>query len=314
LTQDTPYVQTDPRVNAQAKAPWKGIRIEKRIEARFLYATLLSDDLLPFGWRELSPVLLPVRQSETGELSVYESGLSVMAAGYAPTGAWFIEAEKHWNEKRKSSQHTLMEYLNWQGKLTAQRARGVYKLLYNSSGTHLCACMLDTNAIAGGEARTLPVRGFVADSTTYWFETENSDEAHYLCAFLNAPFVDEAIKPYQAKGAFGALSGKGQRHVCRTPFEAVRIPMFEPEDSLHQQLAALSRACHKRMQTFLSDPASQSLLAKPTGTLRQYIRKQLLASELAQIDALVKQALAIDSQSGKAVNVPSGKGNGVLDL
>ncbi|MCS6919202.1 MAG: N-6 DNA methylase, partial [Fimbriimonadales bacterium] len=46
LTQDTPYVQTDPRVNAQAKAPWKGIRIEKRIEARFLYATLLSDDLL----------------------------------------------------------------------------------------------------------------------------------------------------------------------------------------------------------------------------------------------------------------------------
>ena len=54
----------------------------------------------------------------------------------------------------------------------------------------------------------LPVRGFIAEHVTYWFETEDPDEAHYLCAVLNAPLVDEAIKPYQTKGAFGAQRGE----------------------------------------------------------------------------------------------------------
>lgn len=311
MTQNTPFVQTDPRVDAQAKAPWKGIRLKMRIESQFLYATLLSDDLLPFGWRELSPVLLPVRQSRTGELSMYESGLSVMAAGFAPTGAWFIEAEKHWNEKRKSNQHALMEYLNWQGKLTAQRARGVFKLVYNTSGTHLCACVVDTNSIAQTLRDKLPVKGFVADTTTYWIETENDEEAHYLCAVLNAPIVDEIIKPFQAKGAFGAKQGKGQRHIHRRPFEVIPIPLFDSEDKAHTKLALLSRECHQKVSSFVADPAHQLFLSRPTGALRQHLRKQLLAAELAQIDALVRQILAIKPSSEPATG---GKDNGVLDL
>lgn len=310
----TPHVETDARVEPRAKQPWRGIRLSHRVESDFLFATLLSDNLLPFGWRELSTVLLPVQSRSDGQLILYESWQQVMTSGKVYASQWFEEAERLWKQRCKPSQPPLMAYLNWQGKLTRQRAQGVYKLLYNASGTYLCACVIDADAIARQTLGQLRVQGFVADSTTYWFETTNHDEAHYLCAFLNAPIVDEAIKPFQAKGAFGALSGKGQRHICRLPFEVVRIPVFEPENQLHQQLAALSRDCHQKMLSFLSDPANRSLLTQTTGTLRQTLRKRPLATELAQIDALVKQILAVDAESVNTSSTSSGKGNGVLDL
>jgi hypothetical protein len=46
-----PAMQTDPDMNAEAKAPWRGIRLEGQVYKPYLYATLLSKNLVPFGYQ-----------------------------------------------------------------------------------------------------------------------------------------------------------------------------------------------------------------------------------------------------------------------
>ncbi len=57
----TTIMKTDPDVDAEAKVPWKGLALQGHIDDEFLYATLLSKNLVPFGIRRLHLVALPVR-------------------------------------------------------------------------------------------------------------------------------------------------------------------------------------------------------------------------------------------------------------
>lgn len=279
-----PQLETDPQIEPQAKAPWKGIRLQGSVEAEFLFATLLSDDLLPFGWRQLSLVVLPL------------SGRKLLSAddairqGKAGLADWLRKADAIWRKHRKS-QEELLNYLNWQGKLTAQSPTGVYKLLYNTSGTHLCACVVDARDVSGWQVYDLPVQGFVADTKTYWLETKDENEAHYLCAVLNAPCMDELIKPFQSKGAFGAQRGKGERDIHRRPFEVLPIPLFSRRDERHQRLAELSQVCHEKVAQFVAG-ADGKTLTQPIGRLRQQVR-EMLANELSHINRLVTELLGL---------------------
>ncbi|MDD1444312.1 hypothetical protein MEO93_29030, partial [Dolichospermum sp. ST_sed3] len=94
--------------------------------------------------------------------------------------------------------------------LSSQRLNNTRKVIYNRSGTHIAACVVDIGNQL--EINGLPISGFVADSTTHYIETESSDEAYYLVAYLNATSVDDAIKPYQSQGLFGAQSGGALVH------------------------------------------------------------------------------------------------------
>jgi hypothetical protein len=277
-----PQLETDPQIEPQAKAPWKGIRLQGSVEAEFLFATLLSDDMLPFGWRQLSLVVLPLSGSKL--LSADDA----IRQGKAGLADWLRKADAIWRKHRKSREE-LLNYLNWQGKLTAQSPTGVYKLLYNTSGTHLCACVVDARDVSGWQVYDLPVQGFVADTTTYWLETKDENEAHYLCAVLNAPCVDEHIKPFQTKGAFGAQRGKGERHIHRRPFEVLPIPLFSRRDERHQRLAELSQVCHEKVAQFVAG-ADGKTLTQPIGRLRQQVR-EMLSNELSHINRLVTELL-----------------------
>jgi hypothetical protein len=277
-----PQLQTDPQIEPQAKPPWKGIRLRGSVEVEFLFATLLSDDMLPFGWRQFSLVVLPWM---AGRLISANEAIRQGKTGLAD---WLRKADANWRKHRKS-QEDLLNYLNWQGKLTAQSPKGMYKLLYNTSGTHLCACVVDTTNLRSWQVYNLPVQGFLADTTTYWLETKDEGEAHYLSAFLNAACVDDFIKPFQPKGAFGAPTGKGQRHIHRRPFEVLPIPQFDPNDQRHKRLAELSKQCHQKVAQFVTQ-ADEKTLSQPVGRLRQQVR-QALTQELVEIDGLCRSLL-----------------------
>jgi hypothetical protein len=273
-----PQLETDPQIEPQAKAPWKGIRLQGSVEAEFLFATLLSDDMLPFGWRQRSLVVLPL------------SGRKLLSAddairqGKAGLARWLEKADAIWRKHRKS-QEELLNYLNWQGKLTAQSPTGVYKLVYKSRGTHLYACVVDTRDVSGWQVYGLPVQGFIVDHACYWLETNSEDEAHYLCAVLNAPCVDDAIKPFQTKGLLG------ERNIHRAPFEVLPIPLFSRRDERHQRLAELSRVCHEKVAQFVAG-ADEKTLTQPIGRLRQQVR-EMLANELSHINRLVTELLGL---------------------
>jgi hypothetical protein len=194
-----------------------------------------------------------------------------------------------WKKHRKSSAE-LLPWLNWQNKLIRQHPRGAAKLLYGAAGTHICACVVDARDVSAWRVHGLPVRGFIADYTTYWFETENPDEAYYLCAVLNAPRVDEAIKPYQTQGAYGAQQGKGERHIHRRPFEVLPIPRYNPKDKWCRHLAELSRDCHSKVDGAVSQ-ADEQFLTRRIGSLRTEVREEWLGKQMAEINALVSKRL-----------------------
>jgi hypothetical protein len=288
-----PQIETDPRIQQQAKAPWKGLSLQGAVEAEYLYATLLSDDMLPFGWRQLSLTVLPLEKLQRRLINPEQA----ITKGHTGLKEWLREADALWQEHRKS-QEDLLPYLNWQNKLTLQTPVGPYKLLYNASGTYLCACVVETSAVTQTPVYGLPVQGFVADITTYWFETDDPEEAYYLAAILNSPLVDKLIKPFQTKGSFGADRGRGERHVCRRPFEVVPIPRYRVLEVVHKELADLGRRCHERVGAFLRE-ADEEVLVGRIGTLRQKVR-DYLQKELKEIDALVRRLIPVLSEREEA--------------
>jgi len=287
-----PQLETDTATERQAKMPWKGIRLSGSVEADFLYATLLSDHMVPFGWRRLSLVVLPLIEGPDRQMSLLDEAAAIRE-GKPGLADWLRSAAKLWGKHGKSSQRVRSVYdrLDFSQCLTRQRPKGVVKLLYNTSGTHLCACVVDTTTINDWSIHGLPVRGVLSQHTTYWLETQDVREAHYLCAILNAPGVDHAIKVFQPKGAFGAQHGAGERHICRLPFEVLPIPRYSRAEDHHRELARLSQQCHEAVARYLST-ADAKVLNMPIGRLRTLIRTDLLKDELAQIDALTARVVS----------------------
>lgn len=79
-------------------------------------------------------------------------------------------------------------------------------------------------------------KAIIPTDTTSFFSTDNESEAHYLCAIINSNPVRDFIKSFSSAGrGFGAPS----------VMEHVGIPKFDPENSLHQKLAEISKKCHQ---------------------------------------------------------------------
>jgi hypothetical protein len=138
-----------------------------------------------------------------------------------------------------------------------------------------------------GEVAGVADLQFIADHKTYAFHAEEESEAWYLSAFLNAPFVDASIKPYQTRGSFGTRGG-GERDIHRRPFEVVPIPRFNGADRRHLRLAEISEACHRTVAQALPPPQER------IGTARQRVR-EALREPLTEIDAVVREILADQS-------------------
>ncbi len=287
-----PQLETDPSIQRKAKVPWKGLGLRGSVEAEFLFATLLSEQMVPFGWRRLSLVILPLlmRKGADSQLLDVEAAVRDGRSGLAE---WLRRAEKVWFAHRKT-QVELVDRLDWLHNLTRQNLASPLRVLYNASGTNLCACTADNAQCADWRANSLPIQAIVADSKTYYLETTDPQEAHYLCALLNAPRVDKAIKPFQTKGAFGAHLGKGERDIHRRPFEVLPIARFDGKSLQHRQLAELSRHCHEKVRQAVAQAQAdgdERFFTTPIGRLRPRLRKELLASELSEIDALAGDVL-----------------------
>jgi hypothetical protein len=275
-----PAMESDPDADAEAKAPWKGVRLEGLVDRRNLYATLLSKNVVPFGSRKLHLVALPV-QVVADKLRVMSEQDFLENGSIRSWRTWFAPAENKWDTLKKDTSQfaDLIDRYNYQRTLTVQQPYGVYKVLYNTSGVHLVCCVIDTRG-ATPKVYEYPTQGFIVDTTTYCFDTDVAEEAYYLCALLNAPYVDDAIKAFQARGK-GIV---GQRHIHRTPFEACAIPPFDSADPDHLELARLSRSAHEII--------AQTALTGEVVRARRDARAAV-AAEIAAIDAIARRVLGI---------------------
>lgn len=124
----------------------------------------------------------------------------------------------------------------------------------------------------------LSINGFVADRVTYRYYAKTEEEAHYLVGILNTPFVNEAIKPLQPQGLMG------ERDIHRRPFEACDIPLFDPKNKLHQQIAKISASARSELLPIV--PKMQT----PVGTARGDARR-IVQGKLNQLNGLVIKLL-----------------------
>ena len=271
-----PYLKTHPDIERTAKELWKGIEISGEVEAGFLYATLLGRHLLPFGYTKLDLVVLPVQISEIGAPLL--NSQTALRDGYSGLHDWLSQVENLWQaRKKKTVKENVYQWLDYRRKLLSQHSFGYYNVLSGKCGTHIASCVVD--ATTGSlEAESRSTNGFFNDTGIFFYQTEDLKEAHYLCALLNSHYVDEAIKLYQPKGAWG------EREVQRRPFEALPIPKFDAMDRRHLRLAKLSQECHQKV-------AHLALEGKSIGSLRNKVR-DYLRTELNEIDKLVRAILS----------------------
>lgn len=271
--QAKPALETHPEAQKTAKKPWQNIYLKGEVETQYLYATILGRQLLPFGYTDLSLVILPMEDKPTG-LSMVNKEMA-LGKGHSGLHNWLNQTETLWNTQKKvGNKSTVYQWLDYVGKLTSQHPTGYHAVVYNRAGTNLASCVISPPLLKTG----LPVKGFATDADTYYYQTKDDMEAHYLCAFLNAPYVDETIKPHQTRGQWG------ERDIHRRPFEVVSIPKFDPNDERHQKLAKLSKECHQKVTQL-------TLEGKSIGFLRGKVRKSL-TNELAEIDKLVRDILS----------------------
>lgn len=167
--------------------------------------------------------------------------------------------------------------------LTSQNPGARYRVIYNKSGTFVAAAIVENESRdldVGGQ--TVTVTGYVSDYNLYYFETEDLDHASYLTAVLNAPIVDQRLKPMQSRDQFGP------RDITKKVLE-LPIPRFDPNEPRHRKLAKLGEGCTAKVEGWLARGGAGS--TRSIGKLRSMVRA-MLKNELHAIDELVRELLA----------------------
>jgi hypothetical protein len=171
----------------------------------------------------------------------------------------------------------VQEWLDYRRKLSNQNRLAQYKVLYPTSATYLCGCVVEDKPISiEVEGQSVEIQGFVAESKTYYFDTDNKEEAYYLATVLNSPTVDELLKPMQSRGLWGP------RDIHKKVLE-IPIPQYKSSNENHQALSQLGEQCTQKVGQLLP----QLTKSRSIGHTRRLIKAEL-KEELSQIDRLVK--------------------------
>ncbi|UGY08315.1 N-6 DNA methylase [Phyllobacterium pellucidum] len=276
LVDRTIAVKTAVASDAEAKKNWKGKILEGRIEGSLLFRTAIARNVLPFYL--LSPLLvtLPVLVSNAGSQQRFVPAAPdvLFEMGLTNGSAWFDDAVKTFEKFKSEGYHknemTLLKRLNFQQGVTAQSPTARYLVLYTASGTDASAVLIDRNE------SDLP---FVADHKTYWCEVRTIAEGHYVAAFLNSGYANEAIKDFQSQGLFG------ERDIHKL-IVMLPLPVFNKANLAHARLAELGNACAGIATDFAAAQNWSSMDARSLGRARTAIRKRL-AIELLEIDQVL---------------------------
>lgn len=267
VNEQAPLVKTDSELAKHAGKKYKDIVVEGQVESKFIHASFLGKDLIPFGRLPPRPVVLP-SVVENGERFLLDE-TALRNRGYPLMAEWLENGETHWAENRteKSADQfpSVTDRIDYHSHFTNQDPERRFVVVYNGRGADSYPSVIDREDIPEihVDGSTIQPTDFVADSTNYIYQTNDSDEAHYLCAVLNSREVHEAVKPFQPEGAYG------YRDIYRRPFR-LPIPKFDEGDAGHVHLASLSREAHEIVENIeFSDEGFRTRRRIATETLEE---------------------------------------------
>jgi hypothetical protein len=281
-----PPLATSQRAQEQAKDAYRGIAFKKSVESRFLYATLLSTDLLPFGHLDYRLAVLPIEPE--GDHYRLLTADQARRRGYLRLAEWLEKAQQEWQVRRgaKAEMMDIYERLDRVHGLARQNPQAAYRVLYPDVNRVMFATIVQvvesiTLEISGQE---VTLAGFVAECGTYCFETAGENEAYYICAALNSTAIDTRM------GQLRRRMQKAHPHVHKKVFDVAPIPQFDPAQAEHRRLAELGKACSERVAAWLA--AGGPGKTRSIGRLRGMVR-EMLEKELAEIDECATRILGV---------------------
>ena len=244
------YVKTYKSVHE----PWKSMgQQEGELEENALLVALWGDGLLPFRIIDIDRLIAPP--------SVYSKINPHKKTFHLPM--YWGKASSIWKNNRKpNSPETLEERIDFVGNLSSQIDSSKYKVIYNKSGSHMVAAVVNGDNI-------------IISHQLYRVETKNLDEAYYLTAILNCDIL---------KNAFLDCCHT-DRDFTTFHFQKIPIKRFDSDNEYHNTLAALGKKAEQ-------EAAKVSINEQQTTKSREQIRNALRASKtMLKIDAAVKAIL-----------------------
>lgn len=278
-------LRTHPLAVEGAKKPWDNISLSGAMQGKYLYRTALARNVLPFAL--VNPPLVALPLVKEGEVDAQGQPLpgkahwrlldaaELTARGDLEAARWFGQCERLWDERRsdsaKKQKSSLMDWLDWQGKMTGQPVDAPWAVMFNRSAKDGNACVVKVDS--------LPQR-LVIDFAMYVSFCESEQEARYLECYLNSGYINRAIKAFQTTGHFG------ERDVTKKILE-FPWPEFSPNLPSHRRLIALGQRAAQAVQGILGTQQDLELDPRTLGRLRSSIRREI-APLMDEIDALVE--------------------------
>lgn len=199
------------RTRRSQHAPWNAIEPRTgEVPSTWLTPVLRSGQLLPFTILNENEFIIPIDQN--GRLHE-NPGIEC--------GFW-DELERIYREYRGKGQNTpqtLISRMNYNQNLSSQlplipnQVRSL--VLYPTSGDIMRATRSITRII---------------DSSVYYKSFEKPEEAAFLVGLLNAPSLRMAFRESRSSG----------RDFHQYPWRRIPIPVFNPDNDLHHQVAGLT--------------------------------------------------------------------------
>jgi len=281
---DLPPLETAERAKREAKDAYKSALFKDTVENRFLYTTLLSTDLLPFGHFEYRLVVLPIEPD--GDHYKLIDASEGRKRGFLDLARWLEKAENEWTKRRgsKAKLMSVYERLDRVHGLTRQNPQAKYRVVYPDINRVMLATVIRTDKpirLQIGE-QEIEVSGYVTDCKNYGCETDIEHEAYFVCSVLNSSVVDALIRPFRRR------EQRGHPDVHKKIFDVAPIPQFAPKNPAHRRLAELGKGCSAKVERWLASGGAGKI--KSIGKLRSMVR-EMLTGELEEIDGLVKEIL-----------------------
>jgi hypothetical protein len=250
------------------KHPWTGVEPPRGpVEAEFLRPLVLGESIVPFRMLETVTAVLPLSGGKV------LNAAAARAEGHRHLSGWLADVEAKWAahaNKRSDGQPrmTLSAQIDHMRKLSGQAtAAEAERVLFNTSGTRLCAARLD--ATDG-----------IVDMKAYWTSVRSSAEAYYLLAILNSAAALAKITDLQGIGEAGT-----KRDFASLVW-TLPIPEYDDAEVLHRDLAAAAR-CAESVAATVPLTDAKHFVAK-----RRAIRAALAEDGIAaEIEALVDALL-----------------------
>lgn len=265
-------VKTNEERRKYASKRWKPLKLSGQVHTDYVFRTAISSNIVPFGVVDPELVVLPVDGGTSGSISMVHWE-DMMARGHVRTATWFKKVEEMWNENKtdKSESMTYLDRLDYQSGMTEQDTEVDYLVMYTSSSKDANAAILSRHDV------DMP---FLVEHKTYWYGTNDEDEAHFLAAFLNAAAPNRVIKSFQSRGLFGP------RDVHKKILE-VPLSKYDPGNDRHTRIVELSRECAERTEQYLEEEDTSERSPWHLARLRESVKDQL-TTRLEEIDKEIR--------------------------